>query len=676
VLALRSGPPRIAPAWADLNPAARQTSQRAFPVQAIGFSNVNSFKIRWINVPEFGKEDCGGVDLFGFPALSKGNTFSVTLYDDGTGIDENANQPLNPANKIGNNAVPFDLQEGPTDLRFTREPNTQRLIGCSPRPEGSGFIVFDYCRMDLLGTANRPVIVGFSIGGLNPLNPPGLCEINLSKSAAAADLNPFAVLVDSNNETANICANCCIGEGTEHTLFELFNEGKDASIGSGGEVTFAKADFDLRFEGNDPVLCTSGRQKDQNRGRVCLFGVGCAPPANPICQAVQFGTFTTPAAPTGFPASAGVINALCTVQVNAVGCGFFPNETTIVCQGFEAETGQALQRAGKTVTTAAVLNCDTNGDGVPEATVALGSVTPVSCNLVRSTLNVLTSLPGTAFPTACCGGPATVVLTTSFTVGDNNVFGAFTRTATCSVNLGVRAPIVFSVTPSNGDCRTTDQDLIITGACFQFTTPNPLAGQPGQPATIVGTVTSVFAQDLSNPANIIQAKAFQIVNPGVIDAHFSFGSVNNGKTFLIFVVGTGGTSRNLVGTPGNACNDGNEQGIRVTFKCDTPGTPGSGNTPDLAVVTRCQLVRDDAGIFSLDVFGTNIKNNASVTVGGQVPKKVKFVDLDSTGNAFTKISIKKKVCKLLTGSAAIVITNPGQTQGSAPFNCQERCPTN
>ena len=71
---------------------------------------------------------------------------------------------------------------------------------------GSGIIVFDYCRMDLLGTADRPVLVGFSIGGLGPLNPPGLCEINISKSAAAAELNPFAVLPDSNNETANICA--------------------------------------------------------------------------------------------------------------------------------------------------------------------------------------------------------------------------------------------------------------------------------------------------------------------------------------------------------------------------------------------------------------------------------------------------------------------------------------
>ena len=104
---------------------------------------------------------------------------------------------------------------------------------------------------------DQPVLTGYSIGFLDPLNPPGLCEINLSTAAAAADTNPFGVLPDTNGQTANICANCCIGEGTEPTLFELFNEGLRAGTGSGGEVTFARPDFDLRFEGNDAVLCSS-----------------------------------------------------------------------------------------------------------------------------------------------------------------------------------------------------------------------------------------------------------------------------------------------------------------------------------------------------------------------------------------------------------------------------------
>jgi hypothetical protein len=96
-----------------LNPSARDLDLRDFPVQALGFANVNAFKVNWINVPEFGSEVCTG-DGGGFS-----NTFSLTLFDDGTGIDENSSKALNPANPIGNNAVPFDLQEGPTDLRFT-----------------------------------------------------------------------------------------------------------------------------------------------------------------------------------------------------------------------------------------------------------------------------------------------------------------------------------------------------------------------------------------------------------------------------------------------------------------------------------------------------------------------------------------------------------------------------
>src|SRR4030095_128783 len=384
-------------------------------------------------------------------------------------------------------------QEGPTDLRFTREPNTQQLVGCPPRPEGSGIFIFDYCRMDLLGTAAQPVIVGFSIGGLDPLNPPGLCEINLSKAAAAAETT-FGVLPDTNGQTATICANCCIGEGTEPTLFELFNEGLTANTGSGGEVTLGRPDFDLRFEGNDAALCTSARQRDLNKGRVCFFGVGCAPPANPLCTNVLPGTFVTT------PTTTGIVNALCAVQLNLLGCGFFPNETTTICQGFTSETGIPLQRPGKTVTTAATLSCDTNGDGTAEAVITLTPVTPVSCNLVRATIPVSASFGATStsgFPASCCGGPSTILITTTFSTGDNNVFGAFTRTSTCSLFLGTRAPVVISVTPSNGTCGIL-QDVLITGACFTFT-----QAVPGTAATINGTVTSVFAVDVSNPANKI-----------------------------------------------------------------------------------------------------------------------------------------------------------------------------
>jgi len=86
------------------------------------------------------------------------------------------------------------------------------------------------------------------------------------------------------------------------------------------------------------------------------------------------------------PTTTGVVNALCAVNLSLVGCGFLPNETTIICQGFQSETGIPLQRPGKTVTTAATLTCDTNGDGTPEAVIVLTAVTPVNCNLIRATI--------------------------------------------------------------------------------------------------------------------------------------------------------------------------------------------------------------------------------------------------------------------------------------------------
>jgi hypothetical protein len=668
VPAFRAGPPRIAPAWADLNPSAREDNCGTFPVQALGFANVNAFKVRWINVPENGEEDCTADGLAG-----ASNTFSVTLLDDGTGAvvstvatssDENNSRAFLSTDTSGDNSSAFDWAEGPTDLRFTREPNTGVIVGCSPRPNGSGIMIFDYCRMDLLGTESSPVLTGYSIGFLDPLNPPGMCEINMSCAAAAADTNPFGVLPCTNGQTANICANCCIGEGTEPTLFELFNEGLRAGTGAGGEVTFARPDFDLRFEGNDAVLCTSVRQRDLNRGRVCLFGVGCAPPANPQCLVVVAGTFVTT------PGTTGVINALCAVQLNLVGCGFFPNEVTTICQGFQTETGIPLQRPGKTVTTAATLQCDTNGDGIPDAVpIVLGSVTPVNCNLVRATLLATAPFPGTAFnPTlACCGGTATITVTTTFTAGDNNVFGPFTRTTSCTLALGTRAPVVFSITPSDGNCALPIQDLLISGACFCLP-----EGVPG--------VTSVIFQDKANPANTITVG----LNPStsgqlkpltcqLLDVEVNFTSANAGKTFLVFVVGPGGTSRNLTSPTGvpTGCPLGNEQGIQVTFTCSSSTTPGPGPTPAIAVVTNCHLDRQETGQFFLDVTGTNIKEGAIATVGGVTPKKIKVIETELGTTNPTKLRLVKKVCNGLPGN--VIITNPG-APASQPFNCTERCP--
>jgi len=365
------------------------------------------------------------------------------------------------------------------------------------------------------------------------------------------------------------------------------------------------------------------------------------------------------------------VDALCAVQLNLVGCGFFPNEVTTICQGFASETGVPLQRPGKTVTTAASLACDTNGDGIAEATVVLGNVTPVNCNLVRATINTVAGLPGTAFPTACCGGTATITVTTTFTAGDNNVFGPFTRTTVCSLALGVRAPVVLSVTPSSGPCGIL-QDVLITGACFTFNT----IGAGG--ATVVNNVTSVFAIEVTNPANRINATDFTILQPTLIDAHFAFGSVNAGKKFIIFVQGPGGISRGLTaavpGAPAG-CPLGNELGVldTITFTCNAAANPGQGPTPDIATVTACKLDRKDSGQFFLDVTVTGAKDGATAMVGGVTPKKIKVIEVAPGTTNPSKLRLQKKVCNGLPGN--IIVTNPGPNGGaSQPFNCTERCP--
>jgi hypothetical protein len=360
--------------------------------------------------------------------------------------------------------------------------------------------------------------------------------------------------------------------------------------------------------------------------------------------------------------TAGIINAICSVQLNVLGCGFFPNETTIVCQGFSNETGVPLQRPGKTVTTALTLTCDTNVDGIADVVIPLSAVTPINKNLVRGTLGALgaVGLPGTPFPLTCCGGFATLTLTTTFTAGDNNVFGPFTRTTVCVLDLGLRAPVVISVTPSEGDCAVA-QDLLISGACFIVN------GLPN--------VTSVFAVELGNPNNVIQATRFVILNANLIDALFSFGSVNAGKTFLIFASGPNGTSQNLTTLPVGAagCPLGNQQGVQAFFRCRT-GTPGGGGgAADLAIVEGCSINRSASGKRSIEVIGKNFKEGAVLKIGDKSPKKLKFKGEVVTGSniSFTRIIGSGGVkCSMLPGR--IVVTNPGAA-ASAPFTCNTAC---
>jgi hypothetical protein len=119
--------------------------------------------------------------------------------------------------------------------------------------------------------------------------------------------------------------------------------------------------------------------------------------------------------------TAGIINALCGVQLDLVGCGIIPNETTVLCQGATSDTGVPIVRPGKTVTSALVLSCDTTGSGVPNLAIPLTNVIPVNGNLVTGLVTPLTGLPGTGFPLTCCGGFGTLTLTTTFSAGNNYI---------------------------------------------------------------------------------------------------------------------------------------------------------------------------------------------------------------------------------------------------------------
>jgi hypothetical protein len=332
----------------------------------------------------------------------------------------------------------------------------------------------------------------------------------------------------------------------------------------------------------------------------------------------------------------GIINALCEVTLNFVGCGFIP--------------------------TSIVLTCDSNGDGVAELVVPLKNIVALNGNLVRATLAPLSEqLPGTPFPLACCGGQVNITLSRTVTSGDDNVFGTFTQSVTCPVDLGQRAPVVISVSPSDGDCAV-GQNLFVPGSCFI---------QPdGKP-----NVTRVFAVERGNSNNVVEATRFVILNPNLIDAFFEFGAASAGKTFLIFATGPNGTSRNLTALPAGApaaCPTGNEQGIQVSFTCRSGSTGGGSPTPQPPVIVACRLERSPSGSFSLSVFGLGaiFKTGASVTVGGIAPKKVQLKDPGPDPNTFGRLVLKGKICKALPG--IITVINPGGA-ALAPFQCNQSC---
>lgn len=335
----------------------------------------------------------------------------------------------------------------------------------------------------------------------------------------------------------------------------------------------------------------------------------------------------------------GIINALCDVKLQIVGCLFSPTAISIAC--------------------------DANGDGVPELAIPLEDVTLINRLLVEATLPALEpQLPGTAFPLACCGGIASITFTRTVGAGDDNAFGPFVESQTCPIDLGIRAPVVISATPSDGNCAL-GQNLIVAGSCFLLADGRP-------------NVTSVFAVDQDNPDNVIQARTLVILNKNLIDAFFEFGQLSTGKTFLIFASGPNGTSRNLTGLPPQApqeCPLGNEQGVKVTFTCRTTSdgpTPNDTPPPPTPIVLNCRLDRNSVGAFLLRLDGANFREGQIVTIDGIRPRKLRFKNPQIGNPPFVSTIVAKGgVCKGLPG--VIVVSDPSSGLGS-PFFCGRACP--
>ena len=352
-------------------------------------------------------------------------------------------------------------------------------------------------------------------------------------------------------------------------------------------------------------------------------------PGQPAVGTVEAATPDSSGKRTATP-TAGIINALCSVRLNFVGCSFSPDTIT--------------------------LSCDTNGDGVPDLTVKLTDVTQVDADLVQATLSTTASgVPGTPFPLACCGGIVTLTFERSVGAGDDNIFGPFTQTQTCTIDVGRRAPVVDSASPSQGQCGAL-QNLVIPGSCFIL--PDGTTN-----------VTSVFAVDKNDSTNVVQATRFVVLTPNLIDAAFDFGSESAGKVFYIYAKGPSGTSRNLITLPSGAlaCVPGNELGVPVTFSCAAPqSTPPS----NVAVVTGCFQDRAASGKFLLTITGGNIQQGATVRVGAGQPRKLKFIQYDSLTNTYGAVVASGGICGSLPG--LIVITNPNGSS-SLPFQCNRSC---
>src|SRR5215469_17401936 len=119
-------------------------------------------------------------------------------------------------------------------------------------------------------------------------------------------------------------------------------------------VGFVAVTVNLSLRGTtSKALAMRGAAQSSNCPIVLPAATVQVAPGQPAVGTVDAATPDSSGARTATP-TAGIINALCNVRLNFVGCGFLPD--TII------------------------LSCDTTGDGVPDISVKLTDVTPVDAN--------------------------------------------------------------------------------------------------------------------------------------------------------------------------------------------------------------------------------------------------------------------------------------------------------
>lgn len=91
---------------------------------------------------------------------------------------------------------------------------------------------------------------------------------------------------------------------------------------------------------------------------------------------------------------------------------------------------------------------------------------------------------------------------------------------------------------------------------------------------------------------------------------------------------------------------------------------------DVPVLESCELKRSPAGVYTLHIIGHLISEEASFTINGNSPKKVKFKGTVDNVPGRLKIVMKGAICGSLPGF--IIATNP-DGRATAALACNQRC---